>query len=43
MRSIDEISQTNPEKPLLLKVDGKEYYRCPIHIRHALSQSASPS
>ena len=33
MRSIDEISQTNPEKPLLLKVDGKEYYRCPIHIR----------
>lgn len=31
MRSIDEISQTNPEKPLLLEVDGKEYYRCPIH------------
>ncbi len=33
MRSIDEISQTNPEKPLLLKMDGKEYYRCPIHTR----------
>lgn len=31
MRSIDEISQTNPEKPLLLEVDGKEYYRYPIH------------
>lgn len=31
MRSLDEISKTNPEKPLLLKVDGKEYYRCPIH------------
>ena len=31
MRSLDEISKTNPEKPLLLEVDGKEYYRCPIH------------
>ena len=33
MRSIEEISKTNPEKPLLLEVDGKEYYRCPIHTR----------
>ena len=31
MRSIDEISKTNPEKPLLKEVGGKEYYRCPIH------------
>ena len=31
MRSIDEISITNPEKPLLLTVNEKEYYRCPIH------------
>lgn len=33
MRSIQEISQTNPEKPLTVVVDGKEYYRCPIHTR----------
>ena len=33
MRSIEEISKTNPEKPLLLEVDGKEYYRCPIHTQ----------
>lgn len=33
MRSIEEISMTNPEKPLLLEVDGKEYYRCPIHTQ----------
>ena len=31
MRSIEEISKTNPEKPLLVQVDGREYYRCPIH------------
>lgn len=31
MRSIDEISITNPEKPLLLTVNEKKYYRCPIH------------
>lgn len=31
MRSINEISITNPEKPLLLTVNEKEYYRCPIH------------
>ena len=31
MRSLEDISKTNPEKPLLLTVDGKEYYRCPIH------------
>ena len=30
MRSIEEISKTNPEKPLLVQVDGREYYRCPI-------------
>ena len=33
MASIEEISKTNPEKPLLLEVDGKEYYRCPIHTQ----------
>lgn len=33
MRSLDEISHTNPEKPLTLTIDGKEYYRCPIHTR----------
>ena len=31
MLSIDAISKTNPEKPLLVEVDGKQYYRCPIH------------
>ena len=31
MRSIDEISIANPEKPLVLAVGEKEYYRCPIH------------
>ena len=31
MRSLEDISKTNPEKPLLLTVDGKEYYRYPIH------------
>ncbi len=31
MRSIDKISKTNPEKPLTKEVNGKEYYRCPIH------------
>lgn len=31
MRSIDEISKTNPEKPLTKEVNGKEYYRCPIY------------
>ena len=33
MRSISEISSTNPEKPLTITVDGREYYRCPIHTR----------
>ena len=33
MRSLDEISHTNPEKPLILVIDGKEYYRYPIHTR----------
>ena len=33
MRSLDEISHTNPEKPLTLSIDGREYYRCPIHTR----------
>lgn len=33
MRSLDEISHTNPEKPLTLTIAGKEYYRCPIHTR----------
>ena len=31
MLSIDAISKTNPEKPLLVEVNGKQYYRCPIH------------
>lgn len=31
MRSIQDISKTNPEKPLVLEVEGKQYYRCPIH------------
>ena len=31
MRSIQDVSKTNPEKPLVLEIDGKEYYRCPIH------------
>ena len=33
MRSLDEISRTNPEKPLTRTIDGREYYRCPIHTR----------
>lgn len=33
MRSLDEISHTNPEKPLTLTIAGKEYYRCPIRTR----------
>ncbi len=33
MRSISEISSTNPEKPLTITVDRREYYRCPIHTR----------
>ncbi len=33
MRPIAEISKTNPEKPLTLTIDGREYYRCPIHTR----------
>lgn len=33
MRSLDEISHTNPEKPLTLTIDGREYYRCPIRTR----------
>ena len=33
MRPIEEISHTNPEKPLTLTIDGREYYRCPIHTR----------
>ena len=33
MRSLDEISHTNPEKPLTLTIDGKEYYRCPIRTK----------
>ena len=32
MRSIEEISKTNPEKPLLVQVDGREYYLSLIHI-----------
>ena len=33
MCSLNEISHTNPEKPLTLLIDGREYYRCPIHTR----------
>lgn len=33
MRNLEEISRTNPEKPLILVVEGKAYYRCPIHTR----------
>lgn len=33
MRPICEISRTNPEKPLIIAVGEKEYYRCPIHTR----------
>ena len=33
MRSLDDISHTNPERPLTLSIDGREYYRCPIHTR----------
>lgn len=33
MLPIEEISKTNPEKPLTLSIDSKEYYRCPIHTR----------
>ena len=33
MRSLDEISHTNPEKPLTLTIDGREYYRCPIRTK----------
>lgn len=33
MLPIEEISKTNPEKPLALSIESKEYYRCPIHTR----------
>lgn len=33
MCSLNEISHTNPEKSLTLLIDGREYYRCPIHTR----------
>ena len=41
MRSLEDISKTNPEKPLLLTVDGKEYYRCPIHT-HLIRVGGKP-